>query len=917
MEKALSRNEVHRRADAFAARWRDATYERGESQTFWNEFLNVFGIDRKRVNAAFEHAALRASTGNLGFIDLFWPGVLLVEQKSAGKDLDKAQFQALDYLPSLAQDELPMALVMSDFKRVRIVRLDGETATSCTFDTADLSSEIDRFNFLTKQRDVVIELEEKANASAVKLMGGLYDQLGKSGYEGHEASVFMVRILFLLFGDDTGLWRSRLFEEFIEERTSSDGSDCGSQISALFQTLDRDVDKRSTNLDHVLAQFPFVNGGLFAERIDAPSFTTAMREALLECCRFGWAQISPAIFGSMFQTVKVKKLRREAGEHYTTEANILKTIKPLFLDELYDSFVRCGSELSKLQTFHASLGKLTFMDPACGCGNFLIVAYRELRGLELDVFRKIRAITGQDVLSIVDITRTLQVSPEQFHGIEINEWPAEIAKTAFFMVDHQANRKLVAEFGMAPKRLPIKITAHIHTANALSLDWADVCPPGENVIIFGNPPFSGRGDRTADQTADQKVIWKKQYNINLDYVTCWYLKAMQFFAHSAGRWAFVSTSSACQGEPVATLWRPILDAGWRCRFAHRSMQWDSEASGKAAVHVSIVGFDKAKTPKPTLWTYPEGGQGDGTPQSVVRINPYLVEGPNLLVLKRSKPLTPQLPEAAFGSMANDGGHLLVEVDEYQEVAADPVAAKYLRPFIGAKELLHDGKRWCLWMVNLDPADVGHSAILRARISAVRDHRADSLSPTTSRKMHPPQLFGQIAQPDTSYLGIPRHVSERRRYFLAARFQADVICGDANFLIPDPDGFALGVLSSTMFMTWQKTIGGRLRSDLRFSKTFSYNTFPLPSVSKRNYEAICAAAAGIVAARLLFPGVSLADLYNPLATPLGILKAHDVVDRAVDRAFESRSRIDSIQDRQKVLFRSYAKLTGQELLGDFS
>ncbi len=751
---------------------------------------------------------------------------------------------------------------------------------------------------------------------ASRLMANMYAALEKaypSTYTAksrdHQVSVTLARILFLIFGDDTDMWAADLFRDFIHNHTAADGSDIGRKLNDLFVHLDTRPAARVTRAAQ-LKEFPYVNGGLFRERVTLPRVNAEFRAAVLDACAVDWSTISPAIFGSMFQSVRDAKTRRELGEHYTSEENILKTINPLFLDELRADFEHAKTmkrEALALRKLRDRLGEIRYMDPACGCGNFIIVAYRELRDLELAIMERLQEINSDGEMLLANAG--LKVTLDHFYGIELDEWPAKIAETAMFLIDRQCDLKLTQRLGWAPDRLPITLTAHIHTANALHLDWAAVCPPSGDVIVAGNPPFSGRGDRSAAQSADQKVLWAEQYNINLDYVTCWYLKAVEYFADSPGRWAFVSTSSVCQGEPVATLWRPILDAGWRCRFAHRSMQWDSDAPGKAGVHVSIAGFDKAtNSPKPTLWTYPEGGQGIGTPQIAERINPYLVDGPNLLILKRGKPFTLQLPEAAFGSMPNDGGHLLVEVDEYPDVAADPVASKYLRPFMGAKELLHNRQRWCLWMVNLLPADVGRSRILRERIAAVRDHRATSLSPTTSAKMHPPQLFGQVAQPDTSYLAIPAHVSEHRRFYLAARYDAGVICGNANFLIPDPDGFALGVVSSTMFMTWQKTIGGRLESRLRFSKTFTYNTFPLPSVSKRSYEAICAAADRVVAARLLYPGVALADLYRPEATPPVVLEAHRAVDRVVDEALGADTRIDTVQDRQRLLFNLYEEMT---------
>lgn len=620
----------------------------------------------------------------------------------------------------------------------------------------------------------------------------------------------------------------------------------------------------------------------------------------------------------MFQTVNSKEARRAGGEHYTTEENILKTIDPLFMSELRDRLSAAWDDKRRLSELHNDLGRLRIMDPACGCGNFLIVAYRELRALELELLKRRRDLdildgkssgTDRSQLSL-DLTSRIQVTVDHFYGIEIKEWPARIAETAMLLVDHLANQAMHEEFGIAPDRLPITVAPIIRQGNALRNDWAQLLEPSADVIILGNPPFSGRGDRTAEQTNDQKHVWGAAYNINLDYVTAWYLKTVRYFGTLPGRWAFVSTNSVCQGEPVATLWAPILTAGWRCRFAHRSFEWTTEAKDKATVHVSIVGFDRPKrtSPKPVLWTYPKGGRGSAAATTATCINPYLLlDGPNLLIRKTSKPLSRQLPEASFGSMPNDGGNLLVEANEYDGVAADPIAAKYLRRFIGAKELLHNKDHWCLWLPSMSQLDATRSPILRDRIAAVREHRASSKSPTTSAKNHPPHLFGQIAQPATSYLAIPRHVSEHRQYYAVARFGADVICGDANFLIPDPDGFALAIVSSSMFMSWQRAIGGRIKSDLRFSKTFTYNTFPLPTLPADLYRSVCSAGQGILEARSNHSDWSLADIYESQAIPPDVLAAHTALDAVLATAFPD-TELGNEEERQRTLFRYYAKLT---------
>ncbi len=779
----------------------------------------------------------------------------------------------------------------------------------------DFDDDITLVELLQRMRDAFDSETETASVQAARLMGVLYSELATAHVAPVTATLALARLLFLLFGDDTEMWRTNMFENFLENHTSNDT--LNDDLEALFNAVDQPETSRTLPPGSPLTSFRYINGGLYSGELQLPPLTATFRDGLLEASRFDWGLISPAIFGSMFQTVKSQHARRAGGEHYTSEENILRTIGPLFLDEYNTRLRAAWDDKGRLTELHNELGRLRIMDPACGCGNFLMVAYRELRALELELLKRRRDLDYLDGIrsgaqTVLDVTDRIKVRLDHFYGIEIEEWPARIAETAMLLVDHLANQAMEEEFGLAPDRLPIRIAPTIKHVNALRTDWAELLPPSSDVIVLGNPPFSGRGDRGATQTADQKYVWGGRYNINLDYVTCWYLRAVEYFGEHPGRWAFVSTNSTCQGEPVTTLWRPILNAGWRARFAHRSFLWETEAPGKAAVTVSIVGFDRSKSlPRPILWTYPMG-TGAGAPDTVTRINPYLIDGPNILVEKRTQPISSRMPKASFGSMPNDGGHLLVETDEYAAVAADPIARKYLRRFIGAKELIHDRDRWCLWLVDAAGHDMATSPILRERIAAVRDHRANSESPTTSTKQHPAHLFGQMAQPFTSYLAIPRHVSEHRRFYPAARYNADVICGDANFLIPDPHGFALAIVSSSMFMVWQKAIGGRLKSDLRFSKTFSYNTFPLPTLTEKQYAAMCAAADGILAARAAHRGWSLAQIYEVGAIPQDVVDAHLALDDILDSAF-GRANVSTEAGRQKTLFRAYAKLTGQESL----
>lgn len=785
----------------------------------------------------------------------------------------------------------------------------------------EMDSEITLVDLLQRMRSAFDEESESASVQAARLMKVLYGELAAANVPPADATLVLARLLFLMFGDDTDMWRANLFSEYLQTHTTAET--LHEDLMAVFEVVDQDERKRELDAADALGDFRYINGGLYTDPVSLPPLTPAFRDGLISANQFDWGIISPAIFGSMFQTVKAREDRRAGGEHYTTEENILKTIEPLFLDEYRARLEASWSDKRRLTELHNELGRLRVLDPACGCGNFLIVAYRELRALELEILKRRRDLDELDgkrsgrrsrAQTSFDVTGDIKVTLDHFYGIEIEEWPARIAETAMLLVDHLANQRMQEEFGIAPDRLPIRLAPTILHTNALRTDWVDLLEPSDDVIILGNPPFNGRGTRTPAQTEDQKHVWGALYNINLDYVTAWYLKTIRYFGERPGRWAFVSTNSVCQGEPVATLWSLILDAGWRCRFAHRSFEWESEAEGGAVVHVSIVGFDRAKatSPKPILWVYRAGGRGEAIPSAVPRINPYLIDGPNVLVTARRSQLSNQLPEASFGSMPNDGGHLLVERVDYDTVAADPVARKYLRRFIGARELIHRRDRWCLWLKGMDPADLDRSTLLRGRVDAVRDVRASSASPTTSTRNHPPHLFGQIAQPETSYLAIPRHVSEHRSFYPAARFPADVICGDANFLIPDPEGFALAIISSSLFMSWQRAIGGRIKSDLRFSKTFTYNTFPLPELTPQQYAAVCAAASGLLRARGAYPDASLADLYESDRVPPDIVAAHKSLDDALAPAF-GEADLETEASRQKVLFRSYAELTGQQVL----
>lgn len=913
MPKPPAWSEIRASATSFASRWEGVTQENAEAQTFWNEFLQIFGVDRKRV-ASFEKRAERTSTGGRGRIDLFWPGTLVAEHKAAGKDLAAAEGQALDYLESLDAGDFPGVVVCSDFQRLRVLDLSGD-AKAFEFPLADLPKEIDRFGFIAgyRKRAFSDDEEQQANIKAARLMGRLYEQLSKNGYEGHDASVLLTRLLFLLFGDDTGMWEKSLFTEFVETRTQPDGSDLGGQLAHLFQTLDK-PEPRPKALDELLRRFPYVNGGLFHGQIEIPSFDREMRDELVACCRFDWGSISPAIFGSMFQAVKNKDARRELGEHYTTESNILKVIGPLFMDRLWSELDAATDSAVRLRRLRDGLGVGRYIDPACGCGNFLVVAYRELRRFELEILKRLRDLTGQQQLTL-DPTLGLQVSLDQFYGIEIEEWPARIAATAMFLADHQANLALAQEFGMAPDRLPIEIAATIKIGNATEVNWDEVLPAGECSYLFGNPPFVGMGRMTAEQQEDNRRVFATVQGTDrtgrLDYVACWYAKAVGYMKGTKIRAALVSTNSISQGEQARALGPLLENNGFSIDFAHRTFAWTSEAPGAAVVHVVIVGFSvKDGGGAKQLFEYPEL-KGQPIAAAAKAVNIYLADSAVMAIGKHASPLV-AVPKLTEGNRPQDGGGLLVSPEERTEIIReDPLAAKYLRRLVGAHDMIHDERRWCLWLVDADPGDVRKSPVLRERMAVVKAARLKSPTPSAREKAATPGLFLAMRQPTQRWLCVPRHSSEQRAVIPMAFFTPNDIAHDSTLTLAGADEYLFGVLQSTMFTVWTKTVSGRIKSDIRVSPDLSYNSFPFPSPTPVQRARVDAAAKEVLAARKAHPQSSLADLYGP-GMPGDVRTAHKSIDAAVDALFGRRA-YKTEAARQALLFDLYGGLTGTTLL----
>ncbi len=882
MSKPPSWNDIRASARRFAARYQDSTDEQAEKQPFWIDFLGLYGIDHKRVKARFEDPTLRSSTGRIGWIDFFWPGVIAVEHKSAGKNLEEAERQCLDYLDSKTDEAWPQAIVTSDFKRIRILDLMGSERSVVEFALQDLPSHVERFGFLAGYAPRQLKVDETAaDVTAARLMGRLFEEVAKTGYDDHETSILLTRLLFLLFGDDTGLWERDLFAEFVATRTSPDGADLGSQLAHLFEVLDRAPDRRLSNLDELLARFPHVNGGLFADHISIPAFDRRMREELLAACNFAWGAISPAIFGSLFQAVKSKEARRALGEHYTSEANIRKVIDPLFLDDLRQELDAAGHDARRLRRLRDRLGKMRVLDPACGCGNFLVVAYKELRGLELEIMLRLREITGEEQLAL-DATLGLRVSPTQFSGIEFEEWPARIAETAMFLADHQENLKLANHFGDHPDRLPIQTRANVVQGNALRIPWDEVSLIDADTRIVGNPPFLGSLMMNEVQKEDARGVWGDNKRLGtLDYVTNWFVLGARWAMSTGCRVAFVSTNSVTQGEQVGVLWAELAKSNAHILFAHQTFAWTNESPGQAAVHVVVIGLAASQPKSARLFEYPDL-RGSARELTVLAINPYLYPGDAVVVQTRSQPLSPEQTRMRFGSMPRDGGALSrITPDQAEEIrGADPIAARYLRRLIGAEELISGEVRYCLWLVEATPHELRESKVLRARLEAVAMMRRASKAASTRRFADTPWLFAQLAQPTTDYLAVPRVSSESRRYVPMAMFPPEVIASDALLTVSAADTFTFGAMSSSAFNEWNRVVSGRLKSDMRISAEITYHNFPFPEGTEEARAKVGAAAADVLAVRAAHPRSSLADLYDVNTMPPDLQRAHRSLDRTI-------------------------------------
>lgn len=879
---ALTWDAIRKNAIKFSARWEGAAREEAERQVFLISFLSVFGVNFDQIKdsgEAFFEYRVPQEEGHKGYIDFLWKGRLLVEMKSRGKSLDDAMKQAYRYLIALPSGDMPPLVMVSDFENIWVnVR---EAQKTYKLKTKELYKKVRYFADIAGYSTVKPEAGEDniaVNVSAALKLSKLHDICKEYGYDLHSLEIYLVRILFCLFAENTGIFEKSAFKDYIEA-SRQDAADLPTKIQHIFEILNMPEATRETKkyLTPDLLQFRYVNGGLFRERLEMPPFDVKMREILLECTNFDWSKISPAIFGAMFQGVMNEKLRRMMGAHYTSEENILKVIKPLFLDDLWNEFEKVKFDRRRLTQFHNKIASLKFLDPACGCGNFLILAYRELRKLEYAVLNMLI----ENKQKVLDVATLLKVSINQFYGIELEEFPCRIAQVGMWLMEHQMNLQAADQLGTYYIDLPLKTSATIVNADALTTDWESVVSKDELSYIMGNPPFNGARTMTQEQKAGMVSVFGADYrNVgNLDFVCAWYRKAADMMKDTTIRASFVSTNSISQGEQPAILWKPLIEQeGFKIDFAYRTFKWTNEGRGMAAVHCVIVGFSSKKV-KRDKKLFDETGQARAQ-----NINGYLYDAPNVYVESRTTPLC-KVPAIGIGNQPIDGGYYLFTEEEKEAfVAKEPQAEKWFRIWLGSDEFINNWRRWCLRLKECPPNELKQMPECIKRINAVREYRSKSKRASTLKLANTPLSFQVENIPETDYLLIPSVSSERREYIPIGFMPKEILSSNLVLIVPNATLYHFGVLSSSAHMAWVRAVCGRLEMRYRYSKDIVYNNFPWPKPDAEQKAEIETAARAVLEAREQYKNCSLADLYDPNTMPDLLRKAHGKLDKAVAKAY---------------------------------
>jgi len=904
----LSRNA----AAAFADKWKSYTDEKQHARGFWSDFFRALcGVDDEEIaGIEYEKRVKSTISGNQEYIDVYWKNVALIEHKSSGENLDKAELQARGYWLSLPPGYRPKTIIISDFLNFRLI--DVALNRTHDFPLSKLPENIHRFEaIISGNRTRISEEEITVDQVAAKLMANLYLELEDHGFEGHETSIFLIRILFLLFGDDTGMWAKNIFLKLVMG-TKEDGSDVGSKLDTLFDVLNSPMEKRPKDITEEVKDFPYVNGGIFAEKISVIDFNKKMRVALVDVANYDWTTINPTIFGSLFQLIKNKEARRELGEHYTSEENINKIVYPLFLDELQERLAAAWDNKKELKKLRQDLAKIKVFDPACGCGNFLVVSYRHLRQLELELIVRLNNLEGAQDSMQLDGSMGLSITLNQFYGIEIEEWPAQVARMALFLTDHQENLRLERITGATPNRFPIKDYANIQNVNALQSDWRELVKFDENLFILGNPPFIGSRLQSPEQRVDQERVWEHVKGFGMtDYVSNWFILAARYSKGTRVKCAFVATNSITQGDQPACMTGLLKEYGYEIDFAHRTFSWSNDSAGKAAVHCVIIGFSMASPRKrKRLWDY-KSSASEPIETNPDFISAYLLDGPDVLVNARKNPFDVKTPPMLTGNEPRDGGFLSNLSTQEAEIIrqTDPIAAKYLRVIIGSDELLNGvGNRFCLWLLNAPPVDLSSSKELKSRVASVRANRLTTVGTKSSkaRTADTPYLFSRIAQPKGKFIAIPSVSSEKRDYIPIDFFESDVIINNRVYFIPTEDLVYFALIENKVFTAWVRTFSSRMKSDYMLAAGTIYNTFPFPQHTEGQAAQLRTLAQEVLSIRKEFQGTTLGDLYDPLIMPLKLLKAHKELDALILKLYGINPKATEEEILSKLII-SYSSL----------
>ena len=907
-------------AAAFAERWKGRGYEKGDSQVFWTELLTeVFGVENPSTIIRYEE---QVKVDNTNFIDGHIPSTkVLIEQKSIDKDLRKGikqsdgsllnPFQqAKRYAAELPYSERPRWIVTCNFAEFLVYDMEKPNGEPQQILLENLGKEYYRLQFLVYAKSDHLSKEMEVSIEAGKIVGRIYEAL-LTQYDDNSPealrwlNILCVRIVFCLYAEDAGIFSRDQFHDFL---VTYEAKDLRRALRDLFEVLNTPKEKRSKYLQEELAAFPYTNGGLFEEEIEIPQFTEELKQTLLQNASldFDWSDISPTIFGAVFESTLNPETRRSGGMHYTSIENIHKVIDPLFLNDLRRELDEILEEkvekqrLKKLDSYQDKLASLTFLDPACGSGNFLTETYLSLRRLENEAIRE--RYHGQMMMGA--FVNPIKVSINQFYGIEINDFAVTVATTALWISEAQMLTETEHIIHHDIDFLPLKSYTNIHEGNALRIDWETVVPKAHLNYIIGNPPFVGYAYQTKEQKEDLAIVCK-ECGSNIDYVAGWYYKAAQMIDNTNARVALVSTNSITQGEQVTAVWKNLIEQyGVQIDFAHRTFRWDSEASLKAHVHCVIVGFSNSysNSQRDKLifdnWKCNIAGN----------INPYLIDAPNVFIDNRKKPIS-NVPEMIKGSSPVDGGNLIVEAEDYEAfIQQEPLAIKYIHRFVGAREFLHDLPRYCLWLQGVSPKDINAMPLVRERIAKTREFRLSSSKAATRKFADMPTRFMEMRQPGSDYIIVPRVSSETRRYIPMGYMDKDVICSDSNILIPEITLYHFGVLESNVHMAWMRVVCGRLEMRYRYSNTIVYNNFPWPTPTDEQKAKIEQTAQAILDARAKYPDSSLADLYDELTMPVELRKAHQDNDRAVMAAYGFPIKTMTESQCVAELFKLYQQLT---------